>query len=250
MEDMTRPELTVVLPAYREEATINEAVTRLVTCLDDAGVTFVVRVVVDGPGDSTAEIVRRITDHRVSVIELDRNYGKGRAVRTGLRECESEYVGYIDADLDLHPEGLAEALRMLRLSQEDVYGAIGSKIHPLSTVDYPISRRMLSSIYKLLVKMAFSITLNDTQTGLKVFKREPVEMVLPTLQQDGFEFDLELLTCLSRAGGRFIEVPVNLDFHFSSTVNFRSGLRTIVNTILLAIHLRRAVDVTPRNEPR
>ncbi len=245
MDGLITPELTVVLPAYLEERTIGEAVTRLISCLEDNEIAFLVRVVVDGPGDRTAELVRRLTDPRVSVIELERNYGKGRAVRTGLANCVTQYVGYMDADLDLHPDALASAFRTLKKSPISVYAAVGSKVHPNSQVDYPFSRRILSKIYKIIVRTAFSLDLNDTQTGLKVFRREPLDEVLPFLERNGFEFDLELLTRLSRSGGKFVEVPVELDFRFSSTVNVQSGLRTLIDTLALAAQLRRNRSHSP-----
>lgn len=244
------PTLTVVLPAYREEATIDEAVTRLVKCLDASEIYFQIRVVVDGPGDRTAEIVRHIADPRVSVIELEKNFGKGRAVRTGLTNCVSEFVGYMDSDLDLHPEALVDALKALQRSPEDVYGAVGSKLHPSSKVDYPFLRRVFSRIFKVVVKNAFSISLSDTQTGLKVFRREPLDEILPFLERSGFEFDLEILTRLSHAGGTFIEVPVSLDYHFTSTVNLGAGLRTLIDTIALAVQLRKSDGSTRRSESR
>ena len=243
-------EVTIVLPAYREEATIEEAVSRVIKCLEDDGITFLIRVVVDGPGDRTAEIVRGMKDPRITVTELDRNFGKGRAVRTGLSGCSTPYVGYMDADLDLHPRGFAEALRALQNAPTFVCGAVGSKMHPLSNVDYPPTRRMASRIYKMIVKLAFSLSLSDTQTGLKVFRRNAVEEVLPFLERNGFEFDLELLTLLSQRQCAFIEVPVELNFHFSSTISARSGVRTIVSTLLLALQLRLAGNLTRRIEPR
>lgn len=237
--DFMKPELTIVLPAYREEATIEVCLHRLVKLLDDKGISFEARVVVDGPGDQTASMVRAFPDSRVSVIELERNTGKGFAVRRGFEDCTTEFIGFIDADLDLHPEGLAIALDLLKSSGPQVGGAIGSKVHPKSNVEYPLSRRVISSFYKKFVKIGFSLDLNDTQTGLKVFRSEAIDKVLPTLKCNGFEFDLELLCKLARNGFLFIEIPVDLDYKFKSTVNVRTGIKALVSTFWLAIYLRR-----------
>jgi len=245
---MRTPELTVVLPAYMVESSIRESVTRLIRCLDQNFVAFQIRVVVDGPGDRTAELVEGVSDPRVSVLQLERNFGKGRAIREGLKDCSSEFVGYMDADLDLHPDGLVEALAVLRSSPASICGAIGSKLHSGSRVKYPISRRLLSKIYKLLVRFLFSLDLNDTQTGLKVFRRGPIDDLLPLLERSGFEFDLELLTRLARSGKQFVEVPVVLDYQFGSTVNLRSGTRTLLDTIGLALQLRRTNRPSPRTD--
>lgn len=233
-----KPELTIVLPAYREEETIEICLHRLVASLDDLGISFIARVVVDGPGDRTAEIVRKFPDDRISVIELAHNVGKGFAIRTGFEDCTSEYVGFIDADLDLHPEGLATALQRLKDADQNVCGAIGSKVHPQSHVEYPLSRRFVSAIYKRFVRIGFSLNLSDTQTGLKVFRTRHINQVLGTLKCNGFEFDLELLCRLARTGSTFLEIPVDLDYKFKSTVNVRTGLKALLSTFWLAIYLR------------
>lgn len=234
-----KPELTIVLPAYCEEATIEVSLQRLITLLDNKGISFEARVVVDGPGDRTADIVRTFPDSRISVIELERNTGKGFAIRRGFAGCTTEFIGFIDADLDLHPDGLATALQRLKDADQNVCGAIGSKVHPQSHVEYPLSRRFISAIYKRFVKIGFSLNLSDTQTGLKVFRTRHINQVLGTLKCNGFEFDLELLCRLARTGSTFLEIPVDLDYKFKSTVNVRTGLKALRSTFWLAIYLRR-----------
>ena len=214
-----KPELTIVLPAYREEATIEVCLQRLIALLDDKAISFEARVVVDGSGE--------------------RNTGKGFAVRRGFEDCTTEFIGFIDADLDLHPEGLAIALDLLKSSGPEVCGAIGSKVHPESNVEYPLSRRLISAIYKQFVKIGFSLDLSDTQTGLKVFRTAAINSVLPELKCNGFEFDLELLCKLARKDFKFREIPVHLDYKFKSTVNMRTGIKALVSTFWLAIFLRR-----------
>jgi glycosyltransferase involved in cell wall biosynthesis len=235
-----KPEITIVLPAYQEEESIELCLQRLISSLDKAGVSFEARVIVDGPGDRTADIVRSITDPRISVTELPENSGKGRAIRTGFISCKTEFIGFIDADLDLHPEGLVAALQRLKASPPNVCAALGSKIHPESKVEYPLVRRFLSTAYKTFVRIGFSLNLNDTQTGLKVFRTPVINEVLPLLQCDGFEFDLELLCRLSRNGYSFVEVPIDLDYKFKSTVNIRTGVKTLIATFWLAVFLRKS----------
>jgi hypothetical protein len=88
--------------------------------------------------------------------------------------------------------------------------------------------------------LGFSLDLSDTQTGLKVFRTEAVSDVLHKLKCDGFEFDLELLSRLARGGHSFVEIPVDLDYKFKSTINIRTGAKALVSTFWLAIYLRRS----------
>jgi hypothetical protein len=66
-----------------------------------------------------------------------------------------------------------------------------------------------------------------------------INAVLPDLKCDGFEFDLELLSRLARKGGKFVEIPVDLDYKFKSTVNLRTGIKALISTFWLSIYLRR-----------
>jgi glycosyltransferase involved in cell wall biosynthesis len=235
---MTKPLITLVLPAFHEESSIVECLTRLFVSMDSSRIPFIAILVVDGVDDNTAMMARGFGDPRLTIIELDKNYGKGRAIRTGLQDCTTEFVGYIDADLDLHPEGLVSALDQLIRAPRNVVGAIGSKLHPASKVEYPASRRTLSVIYQRLVRILFQLKVEDTQTGLKVFRTSAVNEVFPLLQADGFEFDLELLTRLAKKGGMFFSVPVDLDYQFSSSIGLRNSVKTITSTLKLAIRIR------------
>lgn len=233
------PSLTVVLPAYLEEKTIVESVHRLIEVLDGAQINFFLRLIVDGPGDRTAEFAKTINDSRLTIFELERNVGKGRALRTGMSSCNTEFVGFIDADLDLHPEGLVEAYKTLIASDMTVAGVLGSKVHPDSQVGYPALRRIFSHVYRLFVKAMFSMSIEDTQTGLKVFRQSEIEKVLSSVRCDGFAFDLELLARMSRNGSVFCSVPIELDFQFNSAVNLRSIVKMIRDTLYVAFAIRR-----------
>ena len=234
------PTITIVLPAYNEEKTIVEAITRIIKVLDESRIDFRLQLIVDGPGDRTAELARTISDDRLLITELERNVGKGRALCIGLELCTSEYVGYMDADLDLHPESLVDAYQKLTQRDLSIAGVLGSKVHPDSQVGYPLTRRIFSRVYRMFVKILFSMNIEDTQTGLKVFRRSEVERVLDSVRCDGFAFDLELLARMSRNGCKFDSVPIVLDFRFNSAVTLKSILEMIKDTFLVAIFIRRS----------
>lgn len=227
---MTDTLIYFIVPAYREETTIVEAIHRLLVTIDVNKVNAKIIIVVDGSPDKTANQARSISDHRVRVIEYPNNSGKGNALKVGcLNITRSKYVCFIDADLDLHPESVWSLISILE--KNDVDAVVGSKKHKLSKVKYPLTRKFQSLVFQLGVKLLFSLDVGDTQTGLKVFKYELITTCVPVVQTLGYAFDLELLVVAKRKGYSAMEGPVHLDFQFSSTTNLyavRSMIREVV----------------------
>jgi glycosyltransferase involved in cell wall biosynthesis len=212
--------LSVLVPAYNEARYVHESLTRLVAVLDDIGLPYEVVVVSDGSTDDTVAEARRSDAAAVRVFEYTPNRGKGHATRYAWERCSGRYVAFIDADLDLHPEGIRSLLALIREGGADA--AIGSKIHPDSNVVYPKLRRFQSHVFRAIVRARFRLDVSDTQTGLKVFRREVLDAVMPELESDGYALDLELLVFANDAGYRVVEGPIDLDYGFSSTTGSRA----------------------------
>jgi glycosyltransferase involved in cell wall biosynthesis len=112
---------------------------------------------------------------------------------------------------------------------------LGSKRHPLSDVYYPPLRRLLSWGYHTLVSVVFRVAVRDTQTGLKLLRREVITAVLPRLVEKRYAFDLELLVAARRLGFRRVfEAPVRIDYRFASHVDLRATARILVDTLAIA----------------
>ena len=150
------------------------------------------------------------------VIHYDHNLGKGYAVKLGALESTGEWVAVVDADLDLDPTSIPMYLETARRERLDF--AIGSKRHPDSVVHYPRSRQIASWCYQQLNRVLFSLDVRDTQVGLKVFRREIAEEVVPLLLVKQFAFDLELLAVARSLGYRRVrELPVHLNYRFTGS---------------------------------
>lgn len=227
------PALSVVVPAYREAATIHEALGRLTKALDAIGREYEVLVISDGNTDGTDDRAREFGHDRVVVHHYTPNRGKGYALRYGVGLARGELVVFIDADLDIHPDGVAPLIRLLEESPADV--VVASKVHPESNVAYPPFRRFQSRVLRRVVRSLFALSVADTQTGLKVFRAEVLERCLPHVTSDGYAFDLELLVLANDHHYRLLEGPLELDFKFSST----TGVRAVVDVLRELFELRR-----------
>ncbi|MEO6653668.1 MAG: glycosyltransferase [Ilumatobacteraceae bacterium] len=229
------PTLSVIVPAYREANTIQEALSRLTEALDATERDYEVIVVSDGNVDGTELRAIEFGHERVSVLDYASNRGKGFAIRHGASSACGQLVVFIDADLDIHPDGVEPLIQLLERTPADV--VVASKVHPASTVFYPMFRRFQSGVLRQIVRRLFALSVADTQTGLKVFRADVLHTCLPHVTSEGYAFDLELLVLASDHGYTLVEGPLDLDFNFSST----TGARAIGEVVreLARLHRRR-----------
>jgi glycosyltransferase involved in cell wall biosynthesis len=235
------PVLSILMPAYNEAHSIAENVCETVETMHALGIDFEIVVIDDGSMDGTHAAASRALHtwpDRVRVVRCTRNEGKGNALICGTAYSRGDYVAFLDADMDLHPEQLANFFAIMRARRADA--VIGSKFHPESKVEYPPLRRMYSFLYYVLVRALFGLPVRDTQTGIKLFKREVLDRVLPRVLVKRFAFDLELLANIHHFGYRIAEAPVTLNFQ---RVCSRLRLPAVWNVFLdtLAIFYRMRI---------
>jgi glycosyltransferase involved in cell wall biosynthesis len=220
----TRPLLSVVVPVYNQpDVAENVAVIRE-RVESKLGEPIELIVVSDGSEQMETALAE---SGLARVIHYDRNMGKGYAVKAGSLAARGRFVAYIDGDLDLDPAAIPDFLRLAE--HEELDFVIGSKRHPDSHVHYPASRRVGSWLYQQLVRLLFRLDVRDTQVGVKLFRREVAENVLPLLLVKQFAFDLEFLAVARALGyGRIREQPIRLEYKFTG-----SGVRSVA--VLLAL---------------
>ena len=222
--------LSVVVPAYKQEKTIARDLRRIKGVLDKIRYDYEVIVVVDGRVDKTFEKAKKYRSSKIKVVGYQNNYGKGYAVRYGMARARGNLIAFIDAGMDLDPNGLSMALEHFKWYQADII--IGSKRHPVSQVDYPWQRKVLSWGYQLLVRILFGLKIRDTQVGMKLFRRKVLEDVLPRLLVKKFAFDIEMLAVANRLGyKRIYEAPVRLEWKIERSVLSKSLWRTLFNML-------------------
>src|SRR5712691_10084413 len=229
--------VSVIVPAYREARHIQENLGKLLRELEALGRTYEVVVVSDGNTDETAREAERVISPFIKVIEYNRNMGKGYALRCGIAHSSGELVTFIDADMELDPRYIKGFIAVME--SFDCDAVVGSKRHPMSNVHYPPTRRFQSLMYQLLVRTLFRVKVRDTQTGLKLFRREVLEEVVPLLAIKRFAFDLELLVVARQLGYRKVmEAPVELSYKFESTADLKATWHVLWDTAAIFYRLR------------
>jgi len=202
--------LSILMPAYNEAPHIVPSVQETIRTMEQFGVEYEVIVIDDGSHDGTFEQIRtlRAQHGRVIAVKNRENYGKGRALKKGFRYVTGDYVVFLDCDLDLHPEQIKDFFEVMR--REDVDVVIGSKRHRRSKVAYSWSRRVISTVYFCLIKLLFGLPIQDTQTGLKVFRHEVLRRVFQKMLVKRYAFDLEILALAHHFRYRIAQAPVTL----------------------------------------
>lgn len=204
--------ISVILPVFNLADRIGKNLERVESVLKRTGLTYELIPVDDGSSDGTSSILdewKAGGPCRLPVI-LDRNVGKGGALKAGFRASSGELVLLLDGDLDILPGYLPGFLETMERERADV--VIGSKRHPKSRVQYPWHRRAASAVYFTLVRLFVGMPITDTQTGMKLFRREVLGDALDRMLVKTYAFDLELLAIAYGRGARIAEAPVAIKF--------------------------------------
>ncbi len=226
-------ELSLVVPSFRQATTICNDLRNITATLESIGISYELLLVVDGNIDYTVQRVQQdpMLSH-VSTYELTENQGKGAALQYGFSKASGEIIGFMDAGGDIDISCLPLMLDMMKFSHADI--VIGSKRHELSKVSYPPIRRFYSIGYQLLNSILFQLHVKDTQVGLKIFRREVIQTILPHITIDRFAIDLELLVIATLLGyANIIESPVRITYKFQSTVSIKTVFEMLADTLRL-----------------
>lgn len=205
------PALSIVIPAYNEQARLPETLARVLTYLDTASWSGPeVLVVDDGSRDGTAALVEEwgSRDARVRLLRNPGNRGKGYSVKHGMMEACGEWVLFSDADLSAPIEELDVLWAAIERTPAGV--AIGSRAlnRGLIGVHQSKFRETAGRFFNLVMRLVCGLPFWDTQCGFKLFRRDAARDVFSRLRLERFGFDVEALFIARLKGYKTIEVPV------------------------------------------
>lgn len=239
----TKKTLSIIVPAYRQEKTIKKDLENINKTLQEGlpkEYDYEIICVVDGALDNTFSEANKIKSSKVRVFTYENNMGKGYAVRFGMNKAIGDLVSFLDAGMDISPKGIMMLMDHMNWYNADVI--VGSKRHPVSQVNYPLLRRIFSIGYHFGVKILFGLDLTDTQSGIKIFKREVIEKILPRLLVKRYAMDIEMLAVANYLGfKRIYEGPIEVHFDKSNSgINFfgsNSPLKMVWDTVAVFYRL-------------
>ena len=207
-------DLSIVIPALNEEKKIAPDITTAAFFFGEAGLKGEVIVVDDGSSDHTFHnaLTAMVPDAiRRRVVRLDRNTGKGAAVKAGVRETAGDVVLYADCGTCIPYEDALPAYTRIRAGEVDI--ALGSRTHPKSIIcrNRPFSRRVVSRLFRGVARLITGLPkdIDDSQCGFKLYRGDLARKLFAELETPGFAFEIELLLKAKRRGLRIEEFPVH-----------------------------------------
>lgn len=203
------PELSIIIPAYNEAATIARTLTLVRDYLDGQGRSFEVIVAADG-NDGTREKARQLVeeDERFSVIGSAERGGKGRGVRSGFEIARGQIVGFVDADYKTPIEEIEKILPWFDKGFDLVIGSRGMGDSQIVKAQ-KLYRQIGSRVFAFGMRTVTGVrNITDTQCGFKFFTRRAARDVFSRQRIDGYMFDVEILRLAQVLGYRVKEVGI------------------------------------------
>jgi len=233
--------LSLVIPAFNESGRLGATVTHVCSYLDRQPYEWELIVVIDGGPKGLADEARAAAGSRanVRVLENDRNRGKGYSVRRGFLEATGDRRVFIDADLSLPVEGLADMMRRFEQGADVV---IASRTAPGSVVEGapPAGRDVMSKLFNVAVQAIAVPGIKDTQCGFKGFTAEATKAIFTAAESDRFGFDVEALYLARKHGFKIVELPVMCRYHGGSSVSRVSdGVRMFSDVLATRLRHRK-----------
>lgn len=196
----------MVVACYNEGETLSDSFLEIRDELQALGRPFEIIFVDDVSRDRTREILGRIVEENpdidIRVILHEVNQGRGATVTDGFRAARGEIAGFLDVDLEVHPRYIPSLARAID-GGADIATIRRIYAFQLRSLD----RYFMSRGYSWLVRHLLEVSLRDTETGYKFFRRERVLPLLDEIEDPGWFWDTEFMVRAVRRGLRIEEIP-------------------------------------------
>jgi len=224
--------LSVLVPVYNEERTLEEVVRRV--CAVEMPKEII--LVDDGSKDRSRDILDRLKDqstrvndplNQIKVFFQPENQGKGAAIKTAIGHVTGDVVIVQDADLEYDPKDYPSLLEPIQDGSADVvYGTrfAGGGAHRVLFFWHSLGNRMLT----LLSNMLTNLNLSDMEVGYKVFRAEVLKSI--ELKSNRFGFEPEITMKLAKKRYRFYEVPISYHgrtYEEGKKITWKDGLAAL-----------------------
>lgn len=220
--------LSVIVPSYNEERTLEKCIERLLQIQDDM-LSLEVIIIDDCSVDNSLAIARSLAELHPQLIVLahETNMGKGAALRTGFSKATGEVVAIQDADLEYDPMELRKLINPILKDQADV--VFGSRF--LTSAEHRVLyfwHTVANGLLTFLSNMFTDLNLTDMETCYKVIKRELLEQI--ELQENRFGIEPEMTAKIAHLRPRIYEVGISYHgrtYYEGKKIGWKDGLRAL-----------------------
>jgi dolichyl-phosphate beta-glucosyltransferase len=227
---MSRPYLSVIIPAYNEAGRLPLTLIDIDRHLSAQDFTSEIIVALSPSSDNTAEILKRFQTiiKNLKVVPLIENQGKGFALRQGMAQARGSFRLTMDADNSTAVIELAKMLPYLTAKDADAHDVvIGSRFIPGSHIDppQPGGQRLASAIGRGLIRTFITKDIRDTGCGFKCFSAHAAETIFPQCRANAWAIETEAVAVAQKLGFRVKEIPVF--WSYDPTGRTRSSLAIV-----------------------
>ena len=215
--------LSVVMPAYNEEATIAEIVGLVLA----SPFTAELVIIDDASTDRTVEIIETLSDPRIRLLRQDVNQGKGAAIRRGFKESTQPFVIVQDADLEYDPANYHQIMAPLLEGKADVvFGSrfLTDRAHRVLYYWHSVGNKFLTTMSNMFT----NLNVSDMETCYKAFRREVLESF--ELEEDRFGIEPEMTAKVARGNWKVYEVGISYSartYAEGKKIGWRDGVRAV-----------------------
>ena len=194
--------ISIVLPAYNEEANIRTTVSEVAGIIQNLGIDHEIILVNDGSRDRTGEIGRELAAYipEFRLVEHFPNRGYGGALKAGFVAARKDLIAFFPADNQFHFDEITRLLDRLDETQADIVCGYRAPRRD------PFIRKVNAFGWNSLIRILFGYLCRDIDCGFKLFRREILAQV--PIESDGALIDTEFISSARRQGYRIAEVPV------------------------------------------
>lgn len=219
--------LSVIICCYNERATILDVVHKTLAVDLGAGWEREVIIVDNHSTDGTRELLQQLSNSEVEIVYHERNFGKGRSIRTGIKLMTGDYMIIQDSDNEYDPK---DHVKFCQKADETNAAAIfGSRVLG-GDVKYEYARAYLGVRFlTILTNLLFGGRLTDVATATKMVRADVAKSL--NLTCSGFDLDFELPDKILLAGHEILEIPIDYDprtYAEGKKIKAKDGLKALI----------------------
>ena len=221
-----KKKLSIIIPVYNEEGTIR-LILKKINELKIDNIDFEVIVINDGSTDNSVKIIKENNELYNQFINLEKNSGKGFAIKSGLKLVTGDYVILQDADLEYDPSEYTKLLNPIISNKADVvYGSrfLGNDERRVLYFWHTVGNKFLT----LLSNMLSNLNLTDMEVCYKVFKTDVIKNI--NLQENKFGFEPEITAKIAKKNIKIYEVGIKYfgrKYSEGKKITWKDGFRAI-----------------------
>lgn len=225
-------DLSLILACFNESEIFEDSINQIIKVLDKTNWTYEIILIDDKSRDNTVQLIKgalkKYSRKNLSAFFHSKNQGRGKTVSEGFKKARGKVVGFIDIDLEIPAWYIPRFVEAIDLKTD---GAIGWRIYEINFRG--IIRWIFSKGYIWLRSHVLGLSVQDTESGYKFFKRTKILPILKKCKDHHWFWDTEIVARSLKQGLHLQEIPVV----FIRRIDKRSTVRLIPDTITYLVQL-------------